>query len=71
MQPFIKPVNQDAKVAHILWMAEEAMLPHRQYAIKAGGQTVPAQITQLKHKIDVNTLAHSASRTLHLHSNRS
>jgi bifunctional enzyme CysN/CysC len=64
--PEARPEVADQFAAHILWMAEEEMLPHRQYLIKAGTATVPAQITQLKHKVDVNTLEHMASRTLHL-----
>jgi bifunctional enzyme CysN/CysC len=64
--PEKRPEVADQFAAHILWMAEEEMLPHRQYLIKLGTQTVPGQITQLKHKVDVNTLEHLASRTLHL-----
>jgi len=64
--PESRPEVADQFAAHILWMAEEEMLPHRQYLIKVGTQTVPGQITQLKHKVDVNTLEHLASRTLHL-----
>jgi bifunctional enzyme CysN/CysC len=64
--PEARPEVADQFAAHILWMAEEEMLPHRQYLIKAGTQTVPGQITQLKHKVDVNTLEHMASRTLRL-----
>jgi bifunctional enzyme CysN/CysC len=56
----------DQFAAHVLWMAEEEMLPHRQYLIKVGSQLVPAQITTLKHKVDVNSLEHMASRTLAL-----
>ena len=61
-----RPQVTDQFAAHVLWMAEEEMLPHRQYLIKTGAQTVPAQITQLKHKIDVNSLEHNAGRTLAL-----
>jgi bifunctional enzyme CysN/CysC len=61
-----RPQVTDQFAAHVLWMAEEELLPHRQYLIKTGAQTVPAQITQLKHKVDVNTLEHAAGRTLHL-----
>ena len=64
--PEARPEVTDQFAAHILWMAEEEMLPHRQYLIKVGSQTVSGQITQLKHKVDVNTLEHMASRTLHL-----
>ncbi len=64
--PEARPELADQFAAHVLWMAEEDMLPHRQYLIKVGTQTIPGQITQLKHKVDVNTLEHMASRTLHL-----
>jgi bifunctional enzyme CysN/CysC len=64
--PEARPEVSDQFAAHILWMAEEEMLPHRQYLIKVGSQTVSGQVTQLKHKVDVNTLEHMASRTLHL-----
>jgi bifunctional enzyme CysN/CysC len=47
-------------------MGEEELLPHRQYLIKIGAQTVPAHVTQLKYKRDVNSLEHLAARTLHL-----
>jgi len=64
--PEARPEVADQFAAHILWMAEEDMLPHRQYLIKIGTQTIPGQVTQLKHKVAVNTLEHRASRTLHL-----
>ena len=61
-----RPEVSDQFAATLLWMAEEEMLPHRQYLIKIGNQSVPAQVTQLKHKVDVNELEHHAARTLHL-----
>ena len=64
--PNERPEVADQFAAHLIWMAEDEMLPHRQYLIKIGTQTVPAQVTQLKHKVDVNTLEHLAARTLHL-----
>ena len=66
VSPESRPEVADQFAGHILWMAEEEMLPHRQYLIKVGSQSVPGQITQLKHKVDVNTLEHMATRTLHL-----
>jgi bifunctional enzyme CysN/CysC len=64
--PDQRPEVADQFAAHILWMADEEMLPHRQYLIKAGSQSSPGQITALKHKVDVNTLEHIATRTLKL-----
>jgi bifunctional enzyme CysN/CysC len=61
-----RPEVSDQFAAHLLWMAEEAMLPGRPYMLKLGPAMVPAQITDLKYKTDVNTLAHNAGKTLHL-----
>ncbi len=52
--------------AHLLWMAEEPLLPGRQYLLKLATTMVPAQVSDLKYKIDVNTLDHLAAKTLHL-----
>jgi bifunctional enzyme CysN/CysC len=64
--PAARPEVADQFAAHLLWMAEEEMLPGRQYLIKIGTKTVPASITELKHKIDVNSLDHLAGKTLQL-----
>jgi bifunctional enzyme CysN/CysC len=64
--PEARPEVADQFAAHVLWMAEEDLLPHRQYLIKVGTQSTPGQVTALKHKVDVNTLEHIASRTLKL-----
>jgi bifunctional enzyme CysN/CysC len=64
--PSTRPEVSDQFAAHILWMAEEEMLPGRPYLLKIGTTTVPASITELKHKVDVNTLDHMAGKTLHL-----
>ncbi|HEY8255898.1 MAG TPA: adenylyl-sulfate kinase, partial [Rhizomicrobium sp.] len=64
--PQARPEVSDQFAAHLLWMADEELLPGRQYLLKLGTATVPAQISALKHKIDVNTLDHLAGKTLHL-----
>ncbi len=61
-----RPEVSDQFSAHVLWMTEEEMLPGRQYLLKVGAKVVPASVTELKHKIDVNTLDHSAAKTLAL-----
>jgi bifunctional enzyme CysN/CysC len=64
--PSARPEISDQFAAHLLWMAEDEMLPGRQYLLKIGTNTVPISITEMKHKIDVNTLDHSAAKTLAL-----
>jgi len=64
--PAGRPEVSDQFAAHLLWMADEEMLPGRPYMFKLATTTVSGQITALKHKIDVNSLDHLAGRTLHL-----
>jgi bifunctional enzyme CysN/CysC len=62
-----QPADQsDQFAAHILWMSEKNLLPGRQYLIKTDNQTVLGSVTELKYKVDVNTLAHQAGKTLGL-----
>jgi len=64
--PAARPELSDQFAAHVLWMAEEELLPGRQYLLKSATRTVPAQVTSLKHKIDVNRFDHLAAKTLQL-----
>ncbi len=64
--PEARPAVSDQFAAHLLWMAEEELLPGRQYLLKLGTATVPATVSTLKHKIDVNTLDTHAAKTLAL-----
>ena len=58
------PASSDQFAAHLLWMADEPLLPQRQYLLKAGTATATAQVTALRHRIDVDTMEHNAARTL-------
>lgn len=61
-----RPEVVDQFAAYILWMAEESMLPGRSYLMRIGTKYLPARVTSLKHKVDVNTLEHIAAKTLGL-----
>jgi bifunctional enzyme CysN/CysC len=52
--------------AHLVWMDDHEMLPGRSYLLRLGTATVPARVTGLKHKIDINTLEQRPGRTLAL-----
>ncbi len=56
----------DQIAGHVVWMAEEPLLPGRAYVLKSGVQATIATITELKHKINVDTLEHQAGKTLEL-----
>ena len=52
----------------LIWMEEEALTPGRAYYLKVGAQTVSATVAEPKYQINVNTLDHSAAKTLELNS---
>jgi bifunctional enzyme CysN/CysC len=64
--PQERPEVSDQLAAHLLWTADEPLLPGRSYLMRIGGSWVPASVTAIKHKVDVNTLTHLAARTLML-----
>src|SRR5262249_53760467 len=41
------------------------LLPGRAYLLKAGGQTVGAMVTELKYRLDAESLEHLAAKELH------
>ena len=51
---------------HLIWMSTDALLPGRPYLLKLGTRTVGATVAQPKYKINVNTLEHTAAKTLDL-----
>ena len=52
--------------AKLIWMEEDRLFPGRSYLLKLATKTVPATVTALKHKIDVNTLEELAAKELSL-----
>lgn len=52
--------------ATIVWMAEAEMIPGRVYDLKIGARTVAAQITDIRHRVNVNTQEKLSARTLSL-----
>ncbi|RIJ17363.1 sulfate adenylyltransferase subunit CysN [Henriciella mobilis] len=52
--------------ATMLWMSDSAMLPGRSYVMKMGARECQMQVTEEKYRIDVNTRAHEAAKTLGL-----
>ena len=62
------PGVADQFECHIVWMAEEEMLPGRPYLLKLGTRTVTATVSAPKYEVNVNSLEHRATRTLGLNS---
>ena len=59
------PELADQFSAHVVWLHEQPMYAVRAYLFKFGAATVPGTITEIRYQIDVNTLAHVATRALH------
>jgi len=60
------PQVADQFAAHVLWMGDRTLLPGRPYWLKIGARTVAATVTEIKHRIDVNTQEHLAAKHLEL-----
>jgi len=60
------PEVADQFAAHVLWMDDAALLPGRPYWLKIGTRTVSATVSEIKHRVDVNTQEHLAAKRLEL-----
>ncbi len=60
------PQAADQFETTIIWMAEERLLPGRPYWLKLGAKMATAQVTDIRYKVNVNTLEHLAAKTLDL-----
>ncbi len=61
-----RPEVSNQFTANILWMAEDALTTGHAYLLKIGAQTVQATVTQIRHKIDINTLEKTPGQSLGL-----
>ena len=61
-----RPEVSDQFAAHILWMDEEPLLAGRAYLLKAGAKTTPVTVTDIKHRIDIETFQQLAAKSLAL-----
>jgi len=60
------PEVSDQFAAHVLWMDDAPLLPGRPYWLQIGTRTVSASISEIKHRIDVNTQQAMAAKRLAL-----
>jgi bifunctional enzyme CysN/CysC len=61
-----RPAVADQFAAHLVWMSADQLLPGRSYLMKINHATVPATVTELKHRVDTDSLARLAAKTLSL-----
>jgi bifunctional enzyme CysN/CysC len=56
----------DRVSATLVWMAEAPLVPGRAYWLKTGAQTLSATVNEVRHVVDVNSLAEEPGRPLAL-----
>ncbi|MGC1466336.1 MAG: sulfate adenylyltransferase subunit CysN, partial [Pseudolabrys sp.] len=61
-----RPQIADQFAAQLVWMSNDHLLPGRSYFMKIGARTMTATVTDLRHRIDVDTLSKLAAKTLAL-----
>jgi bifunctional enzyme CysN/CysC len=64
--PSTPPQIADQFTAHLIWMDEEKMMPHRSYYIRCGTQWASAEISSIKYKLSMDTFEHLSGTALEL-----
>jgi bifunctional enzyme CysN/CysC len=64
--PDARPHVADQFAANIVWFDEAALLPGRSYLLRSETDQVAATVTDLKYRVDVNSFAHEAAKSLEL-----
>jgi bifunctional enzyme CysN/CysC len=64
--PDARPHVADQFTATIVWFDEHPLLPGRTYILRTETDQTNASVTELKHRIDVNSFAHEAAKSLDL-----
>ncbi len=62
--PRDRPQVADQFAAHVVWMSGDNLLPGRSYLMQINHNTLPATVTEIKHRIDVDTQAKLAVKSL-------
>ena len=66
VHPGNRPHRSHDVDAHLVWMSADPMVPGKSYLLRQATRTTSAAVTDLHHKVDVNTLASEPTSTLEL-----
>lgn len=58
------PQVADQFAAHLIWMDAQPMLPERSYLARFASASAVARVTDLTHRVDVDTMGRFAAKTL-------
>ena len=61
---YTKPADRFS--SHLVWFDEEELIHSRSYYLVNGSSMVPASITAIRHKLNINNGDHESARTLHM-----
>ena len=64
--PGARPTVGDGFAADLIWMSDEPLRFGRSYFLKLGTRTVPATVSALEYRLDINTFAQDQATTLRL-----
>lgn len=62
--PGSRPYVADQFAANLIWFDNEPLFSGRPYLLRTETDQIPATVTTIKHRIDVNTFVHEAAKTL-------
>ena len=61
-----RPAVDDGFAANLIWMSDDPLRFGRSYFLKLGTRTVPATVSALAYRLDINTFAQDQATTLRL-----
>jgi bifunctional enzyme CysN/CysC len=62
--PDSRPEVADQFTANLIWFDAEPLFPGRPYLLRTETDQIPATVSSIKHRIDVNTFVHEAAKML-------
>lgn len=66
VSPDNRPEVADQFAAHLVWFSEAPLIPGRSYILRTETDQVTATITDLKYRVDINSFAQEAAKSLDL-----
>ena len=64
--PDNRPHIADQFQARIIWFDADPLIPGRSYVLRTETDSVTATVTTLKHRVDINSFAHIAAKSLQM-----
>ena len=66
VDPASPPEVADQFAAHVIWMEQKPLIAGRTYLLRIGTKVVPATVTTIKYRVDINTREHLSANSLAL-----